>query len=80
MSLRKKKKLLRKKNSWHSLPHMKIRRILSPTILRIVKKKICSQPINFNTLIPKAKGEIQVAGTRAEQPQDWEDLYAHKYQ
>jgi hypothetical protein len=38
-----------KKNSWHSLPHMKIRRILSPTIMRIVKKKkICSQPINFN--------------------------------
>jgi hypothetical protein len=28
--------------------HMKIRRILSPTIMRIVKKKICSQPINFN--------------------------------
>jgi hypothetical protein len=48
MSLRKKKKLLRKKNSWHSLPHMKIRRILSPLTLRIVKKKICSQLINFN--------------------------------
>jgi uncharacterized protein YifE (UPF0438 family) len=30
--------------------HMKIRRILSPTTLRIVKKKICSQPINFNML------------------------------
>jgi hypothetical protein len=29
---------------------MKIRRILSPTIMRIVKKKICSQPINFNML------------------------------
>jgi hypothetical protein len=26
---------------------MKIRRILSPTTLRIVKKKICSQPINY---------------------------------
>jgi hypothetical protein len=26
----------------------KFMRILSPTTLRIVKKKICSQPINFN--------------------------------
>jgi hypothetical protein len=48
MSLRKKKKLLRKKNSLPSWPHMMIRRILSPTTLRIVKKKICSHPINFN--------------------------------
>jgi hypothetical protein len=48
MSLRRKKKLLRKKNSWPLWPHMKKMRILSPTTLRIVKKKICSQPINFN--------------------------------
>jgi hypothetical protein len=48
MSLRRKKKLLRKKNFRPSRPHMKKRRILSPTTLRIVKKKICSQPINLN--------------------------------
>jgi hypothetical protein len=47
MSLRN-KKLLRKKIFWPSWHHMKKMRILSPTTLRIVKKKICSQPINFN--------------------------------
>jgi hypothetical protein len=47
MSLRR-KKLLRKKYFWPSWPHMKKMRILSPTTLRTVKKKICSQPINFN--------------------------------
>jgi hypothetical protein len=48
MSLRRKKKLLRKKIFWPSWPYMKKRRILSPTTLRIVKKKICSQPMNVN--------------------------------
>jgi hypothetical protein len=38
----KEEKLLRKKNFWPSWPHIKKMRILSPTILRIVKKKICS--------------------------------------
>jgi hypothetical protein len=32
------------------LAFVAIKRILSPTTLRIVKKKICSQPINFNML------------------------------
>jgi hypothetical protein len=50
MSLKMKKKLLRKKNFWPSWPHMKKMRILSLTTLRIVKKKIYSQPINFNIL------------------------------
>jgi hypothetical protein len=45
---RRKKKLLRKKNSWPSWPHMKKMRVLNLTTLKIVKKKICSQPINFN--------------------------------
>jgi hypothetical protein len=41
MSLRRKKKLLRKKSFLPSWPHMKKMRILSPTTLRIVMKKIC---------------------------------------
>jgi hypothetical protein len=62
MSLTRKKKLLRKKNSWPSWPHMKKRRILNLTTLRIVKKKISNQPI---CRVLKTEGEIQATGIRA---------------
>jgi len=44
----KEEETLEEKKFWPSWPHMKKRKVLNLTTLRIVKKKICSQPINFN--------------------------------
>jgi hypothetical protein len=65
MSLRKMKKLLRKKSSLPSWPDMKKMRILSPTTLRIVMKKYKQIAYQLQYKILKAKGEIQTTSARA---------------